>query len=202
MNGLTQKVETRPVCFRNLALPGLFVSFFAFLDLFSKYYAIKLLGYEKGVSFIPNLFDWVVTKHIGSSFTISHQEVVNHYFSILVVALLTLFIFFLISQNFPRIAKGCLVLIAAGGVANMVDKIYNSEATNIICSIEQASHMYSICFNAADLFVGIGLTVGFIYNFYYVFKLTIKNTFWRNLALFPFIASTPFLFFHWLIFSF
>jgi lipoprotein signal peptidase len=173
------------------------------IDLLSKYLFLQSLGFQDiSVPFIVGYFDWFVTPHAGHSFEPFMSDYKNHLFSIIA----TFFLIFLFAYGLffkiKKVAVFCIILIVSGGFSNMFDKMYNYNATNIICSIQQSSGYQSACFNLADIYVLIGITVGFIVNAYYFSTHFIDKTHMRFFVLLPFLIGTPLVSFNWLIHSF
>lgn len=179
------------------------ISILTAIDLLSKYFFWSILGFEDlSVPFISGYFDWFVTPHKGHSFEPFLSDYKNHWFSIIATFFLISLFAYALFFKIKKIALFCIVLIVAGGFSNMFDKIYNYNATNIVCSIQQSSGYHSVCFNIADIYALIGFTLGFIVNAYYFIAHFFDKPYLRFLALFPILVSTPIFAFDWLISSF
>lgn len=172
----------------------------ATLDLLSKLIAFKILGFEGQESaFIMGYFDWFVTSHIGNSFELFKSDISNHWLTVFLISFLTVILYYPLLFKIKKIAVYCLIFIISGSIANVIDKIYNQDATNIMCTIQQSSGYHSVCFNIADLYILIGFTVGFIANLYYFSTHIAESRLSRIAMITPFILVTPLFSFNWLI---
>ena len=179
------------------------ISVLTSIDLLSKYFFWNTLGFEYvSIPFISGYFDWFVTPHLGNSFEPFSSDYKNHWFSIIAMSFIISLFAYSLFFKIKKIAIFCVILIVSGGLANIIDKIYNYNATNIVCSIQQSSGYHSVCFNIADIFVLVGFTVGFIFNAYYFLTHFFYKPYLRFLALSPILVSTPIFAFDWLISSF
>lgn len=179
------------------------ISILLAIDLFSKYIYWFLLGMEdRNIPILTGYVDLFVTPHEGHTISIFMSDLNNHISTLTVILFLTLLIMYPLLFKIKKIILFCLVIISAGGLANLLDKFYNYNATNIMCSIQQSSGLHSVCFNIADFYSLIGISIGFIVNFYYVLSYFILNTHLVYILLIPFSYFTFNLFFSWLISSF
>ena len=203
MNALTQKLELRPFLYKKFILSLLFVFLLAGIDLYSKYYFVELLGREKfTIPFIDGYFYWYVTEHIGHAFEPFKTDSENNLLSLMIISGLLVVTSFFLLLRFPPFARFCLILIVSGGLANLIDKIYNINATNIMCSVQQSSGIYSVCFNLADFFVIFGVIFGLVYNFYFFIRIVTKNNALRLISISPVFVLLHLWMFDWLISSF
>lgn len=173
------------------------------IDLFSKYIYWMLLGMEeRNIPILSGYLDFFVTPHEGHTISFFMNDLYNHISTLITIFFITTLFIYPLFFKMKRIILFCLVIISAGGLANLVDKFYNYNATNIMCSIEQSSGLHSVCFNIADFYSLIGISVGFIVNFYYVLNYFILNSHLIYIILIPFSFYTFNWFFYWLISSF
>jgi signal peptidase II len=176
---------------------------FTFIDLFSKFIYLNLLGMEKNeFPLLEGYVNWFVTPHLGHTFTLFSKDIYNHLLTIFFLLFITLLFVYPLFFKIKKIAIFCLTMIVAGGLGNLIDKAYNYNATNIFCSIQQSSGYNNICFNIADFYVSIGVTLGLIFNFYYIISHYTDKKHIILLWLLP-ISLGIFVFcFRWLVFAF
>lgn len=179
-------------------LSNIKISFLIFilttLDLLSKSILLKKLGFEDQQStFIFGYFNWFVTPHAGHSFSLFESDVQNHWLTVFTILFITSLLSYPLLFKIKKIAIFCLVLIVSGAVSNVIDKVYNYNATNIMCSIQQSSGLHSVCFNIADFYILIGVSIGLIANAYYLSQHIFKSISLKILFLIPFVVLVPFL---------
>ena len=133
---------------------------------------------------------------------LSKTDSENNLLSLMIISGLLVVTSFFLLLRFPPFARFCLILIVSGGLANLIDKIYNINATNIMCSVQQSSGIYSVCFNLADFFVIFGVIFGLVYNFYFFIRIVTKNNALRLISISPVFVLLHLWMFDWLISSF
>lgn len=179
------------------------VSILLLIDLFSKYIYWYILGMEeRNIPILKGYVDFFVTPHVGHTISLFPTDYYNHITTLITILFITSLFIYPLFFKIKKIAVFCLIIIAAGGLANLIDKFYNYNATNIMCSIQQSSGLHSVCFNIADFYSLIGISIGFIVNFYYILSYFIINKYYKLILLFPISFYTFNWFFNWLISSF
>lgn len=203
MNGLSRKVDLKPSQYKDAAIFISIAVFLAFFDLFTKYLTKLRLPEGISKSFVSGFVDFMTTYHIGSAMDQFYNNPrFNHNFSIIAISLVSLLCFYALSVKFTKPAKVAIMFIIAGGLGNLIDKLLYGQATNIMCTIEQQSHEYSLCFNVADLFVDIGLLIGTIYYFYFLFNNINMSKRCKTILTALICLVSPIVISRWLIFSF
>ncbi len=176
---------------------------FTFIDLFSKFIYLNTLGMETHeFPLVEGYINWFVTPHLGHTFNLFSEDFYNHLLTIFFILFIILLFAYPLFFKIKKIAIFCLTMIVAGGLGNLIDKVHNFNATNILCSVNQLSGLNNICFNIADFYVSLGIFIGLVFNFYYLLTHYTKNNIILSAFLIP-ISIGIFLFsFRWLVFAF
>lgn len=176
---------------------------FTFIDLFSKFIYLNLLGMEKNeFPLLEGYVNWFVTPHLGHTFTLFSKDFNNHLLTISFLLFIICLFMYPLFFKIKKIAIFCLVLIVAGGLGNLIDKAQNYNATNILCSVDQVSGLNNICFNIADFYVSFGISLGLILNFYYLLINFTANKIIMTFLLTPLSIGIFIFSFKWLVFGF
>lgn len=117
----------------------------------------KMLMLNTEITIIPNFLNFTYTQNIGIAFGIG-----NNMLAILIinVIILTSILVFLVlkRKKLDNITYTGLILILAGGMSNMIDRIFNGYVIDFIdVNIFNFPH-----FNIADISIVVGIIILFI----------------------------------------
>ena len=117
----------------------------------------KMLMLNTEITIIPNFLNFTYTQNIGIAFGIG-----NNMLAILIinVIILTSILVFLVlkRKKLDNITYAGLILILAGGMSNMLDRIFNGYVIDFIdVNIFNFPH-----FNIADISIVVGIIILFI----------------------------------------
>ncbi|MEG0768658.1 MAG: signal peptidase II [Ruthenibacterium sp.] len=128
------------------------------LDQLTKYLATVYLAPVGTMPFIPGVLELRFILNDGAAFSILAG---NRWFLIIFtgIALTALAIFLLWKKPKNRLAYFSLVLILAGGLGNLIDRILNGAVVDFFAT----TFMNFAVFNVADCFVCVGVAMLLIY---------------------------------------
>ena len=124
-------------------------------DQFTKQLAIAGLKGNSGISIIKNVFKLFYLENHGAAFGIFQEQRIPLLIITVLVLIFIGYIFYRVPHETKFIAiKWILVILVAGAVGNMIDRIINHSVTDFI-SFRIFNYNFPV-FNIAD----IGITVG------------------------------------------
>ncbi len=128
------------------------------VDQITKYLAVTYLQPVNTVPFIPGIMELRFVLNDGAAFSLFSG---NRWFLIgfTSLALLIIFLYFIIKKPQSKIEIFCILLILAGGVGNLIDRILHG----VVVDFFATTFINFAVFNVADCFVVIGSIVMMIY---------------------------------------
>lgn len=137
------------------------------LDRLSKIWAVSSLKDSEGIELINGVlkFYYLPNGNTGAAFGIFEgQLILLIVVTLLVVSLLVYFLVKIPFESKFRLLHICFILIIAGGIGNLIDRIFNSYVVDFI-------YFYLInfpIFNVADCFVSVStIVLAILLLFYY-----------------------------------
>ncbi len=121
-------------------------------DQVSKYYAENLLASRGAVSVIPGILDLTYVRNTGAAWGMLKGA--RWFFVVLTVAICVLIFYWLFKKNsdLTGLARVSLLLIAAGAIGNMIDRLFLAYVRDMI----YISCINFPVFNVADSAVTVG----------------------------------------------
>ena len=138
------------------------------LDQWTKYLARHILSVFEVKRFLP-LWDWTLVYNQGAAFSfLAQQGGWQRIFFVAISAIVSLFLlYYLLRNNYSRIAGIAFSLILGGAVGNLIDRALVGRVTDFIAW--HVGEHYWPAFNVADSCVSIGVAL-----------LLIENIFWAK----------------------
>ena len=130
------------------------------LDQWSKYLAVIYLKGNKAVTVIPNFLGLRYIENTGAAFSMLSNST-GFLIGVTSVALLIMAYFIFIKKSGLPFERFCFILIFAGGVGNLIDRIYNG----FVVDYFEFLFMDFAVFNVADVFVCTGIGLYTVYVF-------------------------------------
>lgn len=136
------------------------------LDRLSKYLVVRHYSAGgKDIPFLFGLFQMRYVENTGAAFSLfSNSTAVLTVFTVLVSVLCLFIIVF--RKDVAKFVKICLVLIVAGGIGNLIDRI---TLGYVVDFIEPLFIDFAV-FNVADCFITVGAFMLIFYEFYLLIK--------------------------------
>lgn len=124
------------------------------LDQFSKYLAVLYLQPVSTAPLLPGVLQLFYVENDGAAFSILAG---NQIFLIIIttVALLALCFWLFFKKPEKRLERICLVLILAGGIGNLIDRVLHRYVVDFF----EVQFMQFAVFNVADIFVTVGVAL-------------------------------------------
>lgn len=122
---------------------------------------------NQSITAIDGVLNWTYAENTGASFSMlkDHNWIVTALSSVLVVAIMSILVYSCIKGNFSHIvARASLILIAAGGIGNLIDRFFNNG--RVVDYIDISPLFNFAIFNFADCCVCVG---GFLLCIYVLF---------------------------------
>jgi signal peptidase II len=156
---------------------GIFISLFAIaglvaLDLYIKDWAVTVLEPVKSVDFIKigntDILGLYYTENTGAAFSFfeNYPQILTVIISVLLIAVA---IYGIADKNKHPLKTACLVMILAGGLGNLIDRIRNGYVIDYL----EFRFMNFAIFNFADILVTCGALVLIV--FIWVMESNSKN---------------------------
>lgn len=135
------------------------------LDRLSKHIASGALAQGRTVDFLFGLFRFRYVENTGAAFSsFAGNRVILIVFTSLVI-ILCLFVL-LAGKVKSKFASACLLLIVAGGIGNLIDRIISGFVIDFI----EPMFMNFAVFNVADIFITVGAFMLIFYEVYLLIK--------------------------------
>ncbi|MCL1830328.1 MAG: signal peptidase II [Oscillospiraceae bacterium] len=132
------------------------------IDRVLKVYMTNLLSDVYRVDFIPGVIHFVYLENTGASFGILQNATVL--LSVVTFLVLLLLLYYIVSKrSSSRLLTISLVLITAGGIGNLYDRIVYGYVVDYI----EFSFINYAVFNFADTLVNIGAVMLFVYLIFF-----------------------------------
>ncbi len=128
------------------------------IDQVTKYLAVTYLQPVNTMPFIPGIMELRFVLNDGAAFSLFAG---NRWFLIgfTSLALLLIFLYFIFKKPQNKIEKICLLLIIAGGVGNLIDRILNG----VVVDFFATTFINFAVFNVADCYVVVGSILLMLY---------------------------------------
>ena len=141
------------------------IAVLVFLDRLAKHAAAGALSDGGTVDFLFGLFRFRYVENTGAAFSsFAGNRVVLIVFTSLVI-ILCLFIL-LAGKVSSKFVSACLLLIVAGGIGNLIDRIISGFVIDFI----EPMFMNFAVFNVADIFITVGAFMLIFYEVYLLIK--------------------------------
>lgn len=132
----------------------LFIVLLVLLDQFTKFIAKKYLIMRPPIEIINGIFDLVYVENRGAAFGIfKNQKLILVGFTSLVV--IGLIYYFFKNKGQDKIMDICLILIIAGAIGNLIDRVFLSYVVDFIHLYIKDVFDFPV-FNFADIYVTFG----------------------------------------------
>ena len=139
----------------------LFTAVLIFVDRLSKVMAAKYLADGTVMTVIPYFLGLRYLENTGMAFSMLSGKTV--FLAVITAAALIIMAYFLFVKNYgERFERFCFILIFAGGVGNLIDRVFQGY---VIDYFEFLLMDFAI-FNVADVYVCVGVGLYAIYTFY------------------------------------
>ncbi len=130
--------------------------FLIFVDQFTKYWALTNLSVPQKIT---SFFQLKFVENSGIAFSIPIPRI---FLLVLITAITACLLFHLITKKFTNLAQISLVLITAGAIGNLIDRLLNGKVIDFL------SFWQFPIFNFADVFIFCGVA---IYLFLEIFSV-------------------------------
>ena len=131
------------------------------LDQGFKFLAVKYLKGQAAITVIPGLIGLRYAENTGAAFSILSGKV--DFLIIITAIALAVVAYFILAKKFDnRIEEICFVLIFAGGVGNLIDRIFQGYVIDYF----EFLFMDFAVFNVADVYVCTGIGLYTVYVLY------------------------------------
>ena len=139
----------------------LFTAVLIFADRLSKVMAAKYLADGTVMTVIPYFLGLRYLENTGMAFSMLSGKTV--FLAIITAAALIIMAYFLFVKNYgERFERFCFILIFAGGVGNLIDRVFQGYVIDYF----EFLFMDFAIFNVADVYVCVGVGLYAIYTFY------------------------------------
>ena len=133
-------------------------------DQFTKQLAIVSLKGNSGISIIKNVFKLFYLENHGAAFGVFQEQRIPLLIVTVLVLIFICYIFYRIPHEIKITAiKWILVILAAGAVGNMIDRIYNGYVVDFL----YFELINFPVFNVADCYVVVGAILAVILIIFY-----------------------------------
>ena len=133
-------------------------------DQFTKQLAIVSLKGNSGISIIKNVFKLFYLENHGAAFGVFQEQRIPLLIVTVLVLIFICYIFYRIPHEIKFTAiKWILVILAAGAVGNMIDRIYNGYVVDFL----YFELINFPVFNVADCYVVVGAILAVILIIFY-----------------------------------
>ena len=139
----------------------LFTAVLIFADRLSKVMAAKYLADGTVLTVIPYFLGLRYLENTGMAFSMLSGKTV--FLAVITAATLIIMAYFLFVKNYgERFERFCFILIFAGGVGNLIDRVFQGYVIDYF----EFLFMDFAIFNVADVYVCVGVGLYAIYTFY------------------------------------
>ena len=139
----------------------LFTAVLIFVDRLSKVMAAKYLADGTVMTVIPYFLGLRYLENTGMAFSMLSGKTV--FLAVITAATLIIMAYFLFVKNYgERFEHFCFILIFAGGVGNLIDRVFQGYVIDYF----EFLFMDFAIFNVADVYVCVGVGLYAIYTFY------------------------------------
>lgn len=139
----------------------LFTAVLIFVDRLSKVMAAKYLADGTVMTVIPYFLGLRYLENTGMAFSMLSGKTV--FLAVITAAALIIMAYFLFVKNYgERFERFCFILIFAGGVGNLIDRVFQGYVIDYF----EFLFMDFAIFNVADVYVCVGVGLYAIYTFY------------------------------------
>lgn len=139
----------------------LFTAVLIFADRLSKVMAAKYLADGTVMTVIPYFLGLRYLENTGMAFSMLSGKTV--FLAVITAATLIIMAYFLFVKNYgERFERFCFILIFAGGVGNLIDRVFQGYVIDYF----EFLFMDFAIFNVADVYVCVGVGLYAIYTFY------------------------------------
>lgn len=139
----------------------LFTAVLIFVDRLSKVMAAKYLADGTVMTVIPYFLGLRYLENTGMAFSMLSGKTV--FLAVITAAALIVMAYFLFVKNYgERFERFCFILIFAGGVGNLIDRVFQGYVIDYF----EFLFMDFAIFNVADVYVCVGVGLYAIYTFY------------------------------------
>ena len=139
----------------------LFTAVLIFADRLSKVMAAKYLADGTVMTVIPYFLGLRYLENTGMAFSMLSGKTV--FLAVITAAALIVMAYFLFVKNYgERFERFCFILIFAGGVGNLIDRVFQGYVIDYF----EFLFMDFAIFNVADVYVCVGVGLYAIYTFY------------------------------------
>ena len=128
------------------------------LDQLTKYWATLALAPDKTAPFLPGIMELRYVLNDGAAFSVFSGKVWGQWFLIAVTSaalLAVLYVLFFKRARLDKLGYAALLLIEAGGIGNLIDRVLNGEVVDYINLL----FMRFAVFNFADICVCVGVAL-------------------------------------------
>lgn len=149
---------------KQLIIDFIVFAIFVFADQITKYYAVLKLKGHSGIVLIRDVFKLQYLENRGAAFGMLQNGKV--FFVFAAIVMITVIVFVLVKTPVSRKYRPWhifLVLIASGGIGNMLDRL----RLNYVVDFLYFSLIDFPIFNVADIFVSIGTFLFVIYLLFF-----------------------------------
>ena len=173
------KHKSLTFCKFSVTEPFLYLQLFlililAVIDRILKIYMTEFLSGVTRVEFIPHFMHFTYIENTGASFGILKNQ--ETFLSIVTFIILIFLLYFIVSKRSKsKILDTALILIAAGGLGNLYDRVFHGYVVDYL----EFSFVNYAVFNFADALVNIGAVLLFIYLIFIdkrIFEKKAKDT--------------------------
>ena len=130
-------------------------------DFLSKKILTSAISFNSSLYIFPYL-DIVNIKNYGIAFGL-FSGVLPTWFIIVITIMIIIFLVYLILKTKNKIEKWAILIILAGGVSNLIDRIINKYVLDFIYL--HYNDLYWPAFNLADIYISIGVLLIVIQTF-------------------------------------
>ncbi len=130
-------------------------------DRWSKYLAIEYLMGKGTVVVIPGFLGLKYIENTGAAFSILSNST-NFLIIVTSIALVILAYFLFIKKYGDKLERFCFILIFAGGVGNLIDRVFRG----FVVDYFELLFMNFAVFNVADVYVCTGIGIYALYTIY------------------------------------
>ena len=148
----------------------LILALLTFLDFISKKIIFHLIELNKLISIVP-FIDITHIHNYGIAFGL-FAGILHSWFIILSGLVMVLFLFFLMLKSSKKLEMWGILLIIAGAISNIGDRLINNYVLDFISL--HYNQYYWPAFNFADIYISIGIIIIIIQSFN-IFKPRLKD---------------------------
>lgn len=141
------------------------------IDQITKIYMINLQG--NNIIVIEGILQLSYTKNAGIAFGLAGKNLISIIITDMIVIFILLRFLILQRDNINKVIRISLILILAGGISNLIDRIVHKGVIDFI-DISQKIEHFPI-FNIADIFIIIGFIMFVIVSWNNIMSLRKEN---------------------------